>query len=265
MKLNCDHISKEDYKLALQVRNYLINGNRVIGNPGEGLKITLKELEHQRDSKEWSIMDWQMDDVELKTQISLIKAGIEGEEKLCEYLTRLIKYDKDLDGLVAFASLSYEQENNDKDYIPDTDTLLVYGNNALVVDAKHIKLKNNQTLMLVDGVIVDDKGKEILAVHPSTHIWENVFTEHGIEYGDIDGYVCIVSNTPVDIIRNDEWYMSHTKLIHISELRGILHEWTEGVENTLHLNMLTEIAKAQIKKEKNLELDLDDIKKQLNV
>ena len=201
-------------------------------------------------------------------RVKIAAPAVEGKanEELCDYLARLIKYDDKLNGLVAFASLSYELENNDKDYIPDTDTLLVYGNHLLVIDAKNIKVKNGQALMLMNGVVVDaDKGKEILEVHPSTHIWTNVMEKSNIPLESIDGYVCIVSDTPVEIIRTEEWYASHTKLIHISELKDILEEWVDGKDNTLSLKMLTEIAKAQIKKEKHLSFDIDSIKRQFNI
>ena len=265
MKLVQDGIKPEDKQLAINVRNYLINGNRVIGDPGEGLKQTLKKLEEQRDSKIIGKADWFMKDTDLEEQISKTVAGIKGEESLCEYLTRLIKYDDDLNGLIAFASLSYQQEDNTLDYIPDTDTLLVYGKHLLVIDAKNIKTKPNKPLMLCSGVVVDDKGKEILEVHPSTHIWERVMENAGIEIESIDGYVCIVNDTKTEIIRTEEWYECHTKLIHISELKTILEEWVANKDNTLYLNMLTEIAKAQIKKEKNLSMDLDAIKRKFNV
>lgn len=266
MKLNQDGIRPEDKQIALNVRNYLISGGRVIGDPGEGLKQTLAKLEYERDHKNYAVTDWQMKDSELLTQISLTQAGIKGEESLCSYLATLIKYDDKLDGLMAFASLSYELENNDKDYIPDTDTLLVYGNHLLVIDAKNIKTKPNQALMLMEGVVVDaDKGKELIEVHPSTHIWQRVMSNAGIPLGSIDGYVCIVNDTEVEIIRTDEWYESHTKLIHISELKGILEEWVQGKDNTASLKMLTEIAKAQIKKEKEISFDLDAIKRRFDV
>ena len=41
MKLNQDGIQQEDKQLAINVRNYLVAGNRVIGDPGEGLRQTL--------------------------------------------------------------------------------------------------------------------------------------------------------------------------------------------------------------------------------
>ena len=265
MKLNQDGINLKDKQLAINIRNYLIAGNRVIGSPGEGLKQTLSKLEHDRDTKETQITDWLVKDSDLETQIAKTKAGILGEQKLCEYLAKLIKYDDKLDGLIAFASLSYDLGNNDKDYIPDTDTLLVYGNNLLVVDAKNIKTKPGKPLMLLDGVVVDDKGKEVLEVHPSTHIWIKVMQRAGIPINTIDGYVCIVNDTETEIIRTDEWYESNTKLIHISELKGILHEWVENKNNTASLKLLTEISKAQIKEEKNISFDVDSIKRKFNV
>lgn len=266
-KLVLDNIKPERKNLAINVMNYLKAGNRVIGDPGEGLKQTLAKLEEQRDNKEYSITDWQMKDAVLNQQIAMTKAGIEGETKLCEYLATLIKYDDKLEGLVAFASLAYDLgEENDKDYIPDTDTLLVYGRHILVVDAKNLKTKPNQTLILMDGCIMDaDKGKELIEVHPSTHIWEKVMEKTNIPLESIDGYVCIVNDTPIDIIRDDAWYECHTKLIHIEELKGILEEWVEGKDNTLYLDMLTEIASAQIREEKNISFDIDSIKRKFGI
>ena len=268
MKLNQNGIKAEDKQLAINVRNYLIAGNRVIGDPGEGLRQTLAQLEDKRDNTNLGITDWAVKDSALHQQIALTKAGITGEEKLCEYLSTLIKYDDKLQGLVAFASLAYDfgNEDNDKEYIPDTDTLLVFGKHLLVVDAKNLKTKPNQALMLMNGCVVDaDKGKELIEVHPSTHIWQKVMANAGIEIESIDGYVCIVNDIETEIIRNDEWYEGHNKLIHISELKSILEEWVEDKDNTLYLNMLTEIAKAQIKKEKNIQFDVDSIKRKFGV
>ena len=92
-----------------------------------------------------------------------------------------------------------------------------------------------------------------------------VMEKNNIPIDSIDGYVCIVNDTETEIIRTDEWYESHTKLIHISELKGILEEWVQGKDNKLSLKMLTEIAKAQIKKEKNISFDVDSIKRRFGV
>ena len=110
-----------------------------------------------------------------------------------------------------------------------------------------------------------DKGKEIIEVHPSTHIWTKVMEQNNIPIDSIDGYVCIVNDTEVEIIKDESWYTSNTKLIHISELRSILEKWVEGKDNTLYLNMLTEIAKAQIKEEKDLSFNIDDIKRKFQI
>ena len=265
MLLNKEGIRPEDTSLALGIRNHLKLHQFVIGNPGHGIKKALIDLENKRDTKEVNITDWLLKDSQLEAQIAMTKAGIEGEKGLCDYLSRLLKYDTGLQGLIAFASLSYEQENNDKEYIPDTDTLLVYGKNLLVIDAKNIKTKPDKPIMLMDGSVVDEKGKEIIPVHPSTHIWLNVMQKAGIEIDSIDGYVCIVNDTETAIIRNDEWYESHTKLIHIAELQNILHEWIEGKDNTIYLKILTEIAKSQIKEEKKIDLDIDAIKKKFGL
>ena len=265
MKLNKDNIADSDKELALNIRNHIVNGQFVIGNPGLGLKKTLMELENQRDSRVFSNTEWAMKDAILNARIAMTKAGIEGETSLCDYLSRLLKYDSRLRGIVAFASLSYEQESNDKDYIPDTDTLLVFGHHVLIVDAKNLKTKPGHPIELMDGYIVDEKGKEIIPVHPSTHIWRRVLDKANVKLESIDGYVCVVNDNETSIIRNEEWYSSHTKLIHISELHEILLEWVQGKDNTFYLDILTEIAKSQIKEEKQLDLDIDAIKKKFGV
>lgn len=267
MKLVQDGIKDSDKNLAINIRNYLMAGNRVIGDPGEGLKQTLIKLEEKRDNRNVGITDWMVKDAELETQISLTKAGIEGEKQLCDYLASLIKYDDKLNGLVAFASLAYDfGEENNKEYIPDTDTLLVFGKHLLVVDAKKIKTKPNQTLMLAGGCIIDaDKGKELIEVHPSTHIWRKVMEMNDLPLASIDGYVCIVNDTEIDIVRDETWWSSQTKPIHISELKTVLEQWVEGKDNTLYLNMLTEIAKAQIKEQKDISFDVDAIKRKFGI
>ena len=269
MKLNLDgfnDLPKPDKNLALNVFNYLQAGNRVIGDPGEGLKQTLAKLEEKRDNRSFSVTDWLTKDAELEEQIAKTKAGIKGEEQLCSYLATLIKHDDKLNGLVAFASLSYQLEDNTLDYIPDTDTLLVYGNHILIVDAKNLKTKPGNPLILVDNMVMDaEKMKEIIEVHPSTHIWQKVMNNKNIPVGSIDGYVCIVNDQETEIIRDEHWYECHTKLIHIAQLRDILEEWVEGKDDTASILMLTEIAKAQIKKEKNISFDVDAIKRQYGI
>ena len=270
MKLNLDGLDKNnkaEYNLAINLVNYLKAGNRVIGDPGEGLRQTLAQLEEKRDNRNFGITDWITKDVELDTQIAKTKAGVKGEEQLCEFLAKLIKYDDKLEGLIAFASLAYDfGEENNLDYIPDTDTLLVYGNNLLVIDAKNLKTKPGNPLILVDNTLFDaEKMKEIITVHPSTHIWQRVMDNAGIPIGSIDGYICIVSDTETEIIRDDHWEECHTKPIHISELKDVLEAWVEGKSNYTSLKMLTEIAKAQIRKKTEISFDKDEIKRKFGI
>ena len=92
MKLILDGIKPEDKNLALNVRNYLVAGNRVIGDPGEGLRQTLATLEEKLSSKEVGLLDWGVKDAALEQQISLTKAGIKGEEDLCSFLARKFNF-----------------------------------------------------------------------------------------------------------------------------------------------------------------------------
>lgn len=261
MKINKENISEDNKELALNILNNLRSGNRVIGSPAEGLKKTLKDLETKRDNKSFSKTDWLMKDGELEENIAKLKKGIKGEEELSEYLSTILKYDDELDGVIAFASLSSEQENNNLDYIPDSDFLLVYGNNVLVIDAKAISTKPEQIIYLEEGIIVTESGKELLEVHGSTHIWKKLLPN----LTSIDGYVCIVNKTGASIDKNHEWYSCDYKLIHISELRDVIKEWrNECTDTTCRLSTLVEIAKTQVKKEHS-GLDLSQMKQVFRV
>ena len=170
MKLNQDGIRPEDKQLAINVRNYLVAGNRVIGDPGEGLRQTLAQLEEQRDSREFGKTDWEMKDPELEAQISKTKAGIKGEEELCEYLTRLVKYDDKLDGLVAFASLAYKFEDKNKAEFANS--------------LEHAKFANAETTS--DEVLLHYSNGMIIHISPDDYYGNELYIE---------------SSAPSDVIR----------------------------------------------------------------
>lgn len=264
LTLNQDNIKDEDKQLAITIRNHLRQNQFVIGNPALGLKKTLRELEKQlEEHKDVGNTGWLINDNELVTQIMSTKAGIEGEEKLSEYLSRLLKYDKNLRGVVAFASLSYEHgaKVETLGYIPDTDTILVYGRNILILDAKNIKTTPKKPLYMSGNEVVDERGNLILEINPSVYVWDKIFKNAGIEIDTITGYTCIVNNSGATIERDEEWIKSNARLIHIAELQDLLTFWTENMpNNTMYLDILTEIAKAQIKEDKSSEMDFDYIR-----
>ena len=261
MRLFTDTVTPEDKALAVGVRNHLRAGRRVIGNPGIGLKKTLKKLEEKLEQKTTSKTDWELKQPELIAQIAMTKAGIEGEERLCEYLSNLVKYENDLSDIVCFASLSFDDGRENKDYIPDTDTILVYGKNILIIDAKNLKIKSTEVYHLSNGVVSDHKEKPLIEVHSSVPIWEKVFNNAGIEIESIKGYVCVVGDIPMQIEDGDD----DLTLIHIAQLKNILKEWVKDKSSDTELKLLTEIAKAQIREEKKLSFDVEKIKKQLGV
>lgn len=266
MKINKDGISEEDHEYALRILQQLRMGKRCIGNPAEGLKKTLMDLE-KKGNKEHGETEFVLNDIELKGQIAKLKAGITGEETLAEYMERLCKLNPKINNIVLFASLSYEQEDNDKDYIPDTDFLAIYGTNIMVIDAKNITTSPQVPIYLEDGV-VKTPTKELIEVRPSTYLWQKVFDKNQIEYSSIDGSICIVNKTGATIYKNQDWYAGHTKLIHISELEKFLIDWIdrcdEKGDNTTSLKLLTQIAKTQIKQETS-GLDLSKMKLKFGV
>jgi len=264
MQIDKNNIPPKDTEQATRVLNHLRQGQFVIGNPGLGLRKTLKTLEAKFDESNTAELDWHIDNAQLIAQIAATRAGITGEENLCEYLAKLIKYDKNLRGIVAFASLSYEQDNNNLDYIPDTDTLLVLGKNLLVIDAKNLKTKAGKPLMLDNGFVLDEKGKPLIHVNSSTNIWKKIMSAANIEIDNISEFVCIVNNTDTPIIETEDEEM---KLIHIAQLHQKLVEWaTQHKTETIYLNILTEISKAQIYEDKSdCDLDIANIRKQFGV
>ena len=65
MKLVLDGIKPEDKNLAINVMNYLKSGNRVIGDPGEGLRQTLAKLEEISISTAYSWLNrWNENGIE---------------------------------------------------------------------------------------------------------------------------------------------------------------------------------------------------------
>lgn len=265
IKLNQDNIKKEDIPLAIAVRNYITANNWVIGNPALGLKKTLKELEAKKAERDVSDTDWLVDDSELEQDIALTKAGIVGEERLSEYLSKLLKLDDDLFGIAAFASLAYGEPDPSLDYIPDTDTILVYGKHVLILDAKNLKTKPKEEIFLEGTTVLNAKGKEIISFNSSVNFWRGVFKEANIEIDSIIGFVCVVNNIETNIIKDDNWFAAPVKLIHISELKELLKRWVKGKDNTIRLNILTEIAKAQVKEEKDTKVNTNLFKQQFGV
>lgn len=266
MKINKDGISEKDHEFALRILQQLRQGKRCIGNPAEGLKKTLLQLE-KSGNVERGETEFVLNDAELKANIAKTKAGITGEETLAEYMQRLSKLNPRINDVVLFASLSYEQDNNEKDYIPDTDFIAVYGTNLMIIDAKNITTSPNVPIYLEDNVI-KTPTKDLIEVRPSVHIWKKVFDENNVEYSSIDGTICVVNKSGATVYKNKEWYAGHTKLIHISELEKYLMDWIERCDeketNVVSLKLLTEISKTQIREETS-GLDLSKIKLKFGV
>ena len=241
---------------ALSVLNALKMGKRVFGNVAEGLKLTLKNKEKELEKLESNKSKLEVLSVgdDLRSDIKMLKAGIKGEEDLAEYLEQIIKYDKDLRDIVFFASLSDpEQNNGGDDYISDSDFIAVYGNNILIMDAKNIRTNPEIPIYLQDNLLVSASGQEMLELHSSTHIWRNIFDKYGLDMTEIGvrGCVVIVNTTGALIWKNDTWFRSNVKPIHMADLVDFLKTWIEGKDNQTSLKLLTTIANMQIKKEKS--------------
>lgn len=254
---------------ALSVLNALKVGKRVFGNVAEGLKITLRNKEKQLEDLEKNKSKLEVLSVgdDIKSDIKKLKAGINGEEDLAEYLEQIIKYDKDLRDIVFFASLSDPDQNNgSNDYISDSDFIAVYGNHILIIDAKNIRTNPEVPIYLQDKMLVSASGQEIMELHPSTHIWRNIFEKHGLDMTQIGvkGCVVIVNSTGALVWKNETWFRSNVKPMHMSDLVPFLKDWIRGKENHTSLKLLTTIANMQIKKEKS-SLDLTKTMKKFGI
>lgn len=249
-----ENIKDEDKPEALKIINKLKVGDRVFGNPAEALKITLKNLEknHNDKIKNKDVLDYLDDDDEFKSNKAKLKAGINGEETLAEYCQKIIKYDKELQDIIFFASLSDPEQNEigeENGYIADSDFIAIYGNHLLILDAKNIVTSPEIPIYLEGTDLVSVGGKPILELHPSVYIWRNILQDQKVPYITIHGCVVIINNKGACIWRNQEWNSSEVKPLHISELVDYLHEWIKDKDPEVNLSLLIAISKMQVKKD----------------
>ena len=262
-----EHIPTASRTQALSVMNKLKAGNRVFGNPAEGLKITLKNLEKQIASAEASRgkLDYLPGSSDLSEQVKLLKAGINGEEKLAEYLELVVKYDPGLEDIVFFASMSDPSQNSGgNDYISDSDFVALYGDHVLILDAKNIRTNPELPIYLDGNMLVTVGGKEIMELHPSTYVWQRVFQNVGLQVESIHGCVVVVNESGATVWKNKDWHHSEVKPMHISDLVKYLHEWIQGKEPNVRLSVLTALANMQIRQEKGT-IDFSDARRRFGI
>lgn len=256
MKVHKKNVVLEDKEYAYDILNKLRTGTRVFGSPGEGLRKTLRKLEENKPAKDsFDNITYNIDDGEWEEQVAKLKKGIKGEETLGEYFEKVIRLDRKLSDIVVYASLG--DEDSGKDYIPDTDFLCVYGNNLLCVDAKNIRTNPDIPIFVSGNGIYSaiNHDTPILEVSPQTHVWNKIIHEGmgTLTPSDltVHGCVCIINKTGSFIHRDEEYMRSEIKPIHISELVDFLHAWIKGKEPIFDLELLTVIAKTQIRQEKS--------------
>lgn len=257
MKIIKSTVMEEDKKYASTILTQLRIGDRVFGNPARGLKITLKKLEEEKKSLELNKGKLEVLDNtgDINSDIRKLKAGIKGEEDLAKYFEKVVKYDKDLQDIIVFASLSDPEHNEDseeKGYIPDSDFIVIYGRDVLVVDAKNIVTSPEIPVYMQGNNLMSLSSPEpILELHPSIYLWKEIFNKYGVEFNSIHGLTVVVNKSGMLIWKNDVWKSSEVKPIHISELVEFLHNWISDKESITDLNMLVTISKMQIRKEKS--------------
>ena len=262
-----ENISDSDKLVALRVMNRLKAGDRVFGNPAEGLKITLKSIEdsHDEDESNKGVLDFLSNDDEYKVQLARIKAGIRGEKTLAEYFEKIVKHDEILQDVVLFASLSDpEQSDDSQGYISDSDFVAIYGNHALILDAKNIRTNPELPIYLEGNDLVTVGGVLLLELHSSIFVWKKIFKNNETPYTSIHGVTVIVNNSGACIWKNQDWHKSDVKPIHISELVKFLHEWVKEKSPETNLSLLTTLVKMQIRKEEN-SLDLRNARKRFGI
>lgn len=247
-----ENIKDEDKIHAFHVLNKLKIGCRTFGSPAEGLKKTLKniEKEHEEKLKKKDVLQYLDNDEEYISQRNKLRAGIKGEETLSEYFEKIIKYDKELQDIILFASLSDpNQIKVSDDYISDSDFIAIYGNDILILDAKNIVTSPELPIYLDGNNLVTVGGALLLELHPSTFIWKNIFLNNNVEYNSIHGCTVIVNNKGACVWKNQDWKSSEVKPIHISDLVNFLHDWIKNKQPNVNLSLLTTLVKMQIKKE----------------
>lgn len=268
MRIIKDYIPDEDKLIALRVMNRLKAGDRVFGNPSEGLKITMKKLEedHQKAEENRSALDFLDNDGAYKEAYAKLKAGITGEETLAEYFEQIVKHDEELEDIVVFASLSDPEQNagEEQGYISDSDFIAVYGNNILILDAKNIRTNPEMPIYLDGNDLVTVGGALMLELHPSIFVWRNVFKNHDCAFTSIHGCTVIVNKNGACVWKNSDWHKSEVKPIHISELVNFLHDWIKDKSPETNLSLLTVLAKMQIRKEEST-LDLKLSRKRFGI
>lgn len=262
-----ENINDSDKLIALRVMNRLKAGDRVFGNPAEGLKITLKKMEdsHNEDENNKDVLDFLSNDDEYKSNLNKLKAGIKGEEVLAEYFEKIVKHDDTLQDIVLFASLSDPEQSDDSQvYISDSDFVAIYGNNILILDAKNIRTNVELPIYLDGNDLVTVGGNPLLELHSSIFVWKKIFKNNKTPYISIHGVTVIVNNTGACIWKNQDWHKSDVKPIHISELVEFLHTWVNKKSSETNLSLLTTLVKMQIRKEEN-SLDLRNARKRFNI
>lgn len=243
-------IKEEDKEIAVDILGKLRNGERVFGNPGEGLKKTLKNIDEKiQKSKSSDPLEWTIVDKDLIKEKNLAKAGLSGEQQLAEYIEKIVKNDPELHGITFFASLSenYQDHLEESGYIPDTDFIAVYGNNIMILDAKNIRVQEDSPLYIIENKLMS-LNTVLMELSPSNYFWENLFLKEGLDV-KTDGCVVIISQSKALIFKNQEWYISPCKPVYIGDLRQFLLDWINKIEdNKISLRLLVFLSKMQIKK-----------------
>lgn len=273
MRIDKSNIRSEDFKLAIQMLNKLRSGQRVFGNPGEFSNYSLKKLSDQNTKSSNSLDDafkglkWQNDDEELKKNIAKAKAQKKREIELSEYIEKIIKNDKSLDGIISFASLLF----NDKEFIENQEDdkfiyyipfVLIYGKSCLIIQVVSM-MTNTKNPMFVTYAkneldenipfnwdICSSFGSTKEKLTDPKYSIEKFCDEYGAEFNNVDGLAMFINRKGALIYKNAEWYKSNCKPLHISEFLKFIREWIKDKDNTCCLNDLVQLSKLQVRKEK---------------
>lgn len=255
MRIDKNGVSEENRIEAASILQKLRDGSRLFGNVAEGLEKTLKKREKELEefTKASNPLDFLHDDSEFREDIKKLKAGINGELKLAEYIETIIKLDDELQDIIFFASLADPDQQDiakENGYISDSDFIAVYGNDILIIDAKNVNTTPEIPLFIQGKTLISAAGVEIYELHPAVHVWRKVFEKYGINYiSSVHGCSVIVNNKGATIWRNPAWKASEAKPLHIAEFRQFLLDWIEKKDKNpvVNLNLLVTISKMQIR------------------
>lgn len=182
------------YTNVEDIKNELKKGTKILGSPAASLT--------------WGIDGNRM--------IPALAAGKEGENQTASTLREIVEKTK---GMFLFHSLSWPESAG------DTDHVLVYGENMLIIDSK--RWKGSRKYSITDkgeikrGTVAFPEGK--VKIGYALKVWRKKFPGHKVL-----GVVSIAQEK-VFVVRDKNWYKAPYRLVENEKLIEFIEEMVEGI------------------------------------